>query len=68
MAIAAPMNSVASKRVAVGANKPGTDINQGVPMSARMKGATIPEMETAAAFAMLCLKWSVRKPRPTRNM
>ncbi len=67
-AIAAPMNSVALNVVAFSEKRPGMVSSHGVSRIATPKGMAMPAIETAAALLAFALKWSRRKPRPTRNM
>jgi hypothetical protein len=68
IATAAPMNRVASKRVAAAANRPGTRMSHGVAATATANGTTMPAIETAAASRTFALKRSVLNVNPTTNM
>ena len=68
IAIAAPMNSVASNCVTVGVNNPPWFSSQGAIATATAKGAAMPASETAAAPRAPLRNSPRSKPSPTRNM
>ena len=66
--IAAPRKSMASSDVAVAANRPGVRMSQSANKEPRMNGATIPEMDTAAALRNREVNRLISNSVPTRNM
>ena len=68
IAMAAPMNSVASNCVTSAVNRPDIPRSQGAMATATRKGAAIPASETAAAPLALAPKPSRSNPSPTMNM
>ena len=68
IAIAAPMNSVASNCVTSPVNRPGMPSSHGAIATATRNGAAMPARDTAAAPFALAPKPSRSNPSPTMNM